>query len=59
MSTAAIFLLGLLVSGITFTAVVLIGLGEAGDSDHSRPEDLTPIEQALVDREDLDSAPPS
>ena len=46
-----IFALGLIVTGITFAAVVLVGLGEAADPGQSRPEDLTGWERSLVGRE--------
>jgi len=50
MSTLAIFVVGLLVTGITLTAVLLIGLSEASDPAHSRLSDLSSIERALVGR---------
>jgi len=50
MSTLAIFVVGLFVTGITLTAVFLVGLTEAGDSAHSRPSDLSTLEKRLVDR---------
>jgi hypothetical protein len=58
MSTFAIFVLGLLVMGITLTAVVLIGLSEAADPAHSRPSDLSPLERPLVGhlRDDIPKA---
>lgn len=48
MSTFMIFALGAFVTLITVAAVVLVGLLEAADPDHSRPEDLTEWEWALV-----------
>ena len=55
MSTFAIFVLGLFVTGLTLTAVLLIGMSEAADPAHSRPDDLLPLERSLVGhlREDL------
>lgn len=50
MSTIAIFVLGLFVSGITLAGAVLIGLQEASDPALSRMEDLTEIEKKIVDR---------
>ncbi len=50
MTTLAIFVLGLIVTGITLAAVVLIGLNEAGDPAHSKLSDLSPLEKNLVDR---------
>jgi hypothetical protein len=51
MTTMMIFLLGVLVTLVTLTAVVLVGLSEAADPAHSRPEDLTAWEQSLVGAE--------
>lgn len=48
MSTAIIFAIGLFVSGITFVAVVLVGLSEAADPKLSRPSDLTEWEWSMV-----------
>lgn len=50
MTTAAIFILGLVVSGITLAASLLVGLHEAADPSLSRVEDLTEIEKKIVDR---------
>lgn len=50
MTTIAIFVLGLFVSGITFAGALLIGLQEASDPGLSRVEDLTEIEKKIVDR---------
>jgi len=50
MSTLAIFVLGLIVTGMTLAAVFLIGLDEAGDPAHSKPGDLSSLEKNLVDR---------
>ena len=50
MSTLAIFVLGLIVTGMTLAAVVLIGLDEAGDPAHSKLSDLSSLEKKLVDR---------
>ena len=52
MSTVAIFILGVIVSGITGIGAILVGLAEAADPEHSRPEDLTEIEQEIVNRSD-------
>jgi hypothetical protein len=49
-STALIFALGVLVTGITVAAVVLVGLAEAADPKHSRPQDLTEWERSIVGR---------
>jgi hypothetical protein len=51
-STVMIFGMGLLVTAITLAGVVLIGLSEAADSAHARPEDLTELEKKLIDRRD-------
>jgi len=58
MTSLGIFLLGILVTAITLTAVLLVGLGEAADPLHSRAEDLSSIESKLVDRE-IQSPDPS
>ncbi len=50
MSTLAIFTLGLIVTGITLSAVFLIGLDEAGDPAQSKLSDLSSLEKSLVDR---------
>jgi len=52
MSTLAIFVFGLIVTGITLTAVLSIGLSEASDPAHSRLSDLSPLERKLVTRPD-------
>ncbi len=57
MTTLAIFLLGLLVTGITLTAVVMVGLDEAADPLHSREEDLSSFESRFVDRGTAARAP--
>jgi hypothetical protein len=49
-TTFPIFLLGLLVTGITIAAVLSIGIDEAADESQSRDEDLYAFERALVDR---------
>ena len=51
MGTLAIFVLGIIVTGITLTAVVLIGLDEARDPAHSKLGDLSPFEKNIVDRD--------
>lgn len=50
MSTIAIFILGLFVSGLTFTAMLFVGLQEASDPALSRYENLTNFEKRVVDR---------
>ena len=50
MSTIVIFIVGLLVSGLTLTAAVCVGLQEASDPALSRVEDLMEIEKKIVDR---------
>lgn len=52
MTTLGIFLLGILVTGITLAAVIVIGLDEAADLDHSQLEDLSSFEKTLVNRPD-------
>jgi hypothetical protein len=49
-----IFLLGLFVTIVTIAAVILVGLHEASDPFHSRPQDLNEWERRLVQRPDLD-----
>jgi hypothetical protein len=44
--------MGVFVTLITFAGVLLIGLSEAADTVHSRPEDLSGFEKRLVDRPD-------
>ncbi|MFN0060144.1 MAG: hypothetical protein ACKVX7_16925 [Planctomycetota bacterium] len=51
MSTAIIFGVGVFVVAITSMAILSVGLGEAADPHHSRSEDLTAWERALVRRE--------
>ena len=48
-----IFILGVLVMLLTIAGVVLVGIHEASDPAHSRPEDLSNLEKRLVDRPDL------
>lgn len=50
MTTFGIFMLGILVTGITLAAVTLIGLDEAADPDHSRLKDLSSFEKSMVNR---------
>jgi hypothetical protein len=50
MTAVTIFVIGVLVTGMTLTAVVLVGVSEAADPAHSRPEDLSDWERALVNR---------
>jgi hypothetical protein len=52
MSSLGIFVFGFIVTGITLTAVLLIGLSEAADPVHSRLSDLSPLERKLVERPD-------
>ena len=58
MMTLPIFLLGVLVTGITIAAVLVVGIDEAGDTSHARDADLTRLERALVDRPAVDDPPP-
>lgn len=50
MSIAIVFIVGLCVSAMSFVAVLLVGLQEAGDPDQSRLEDLTDLEREIVSR---------
>ena len=50
MSTLAIFIIGLIVTGLTLTAALLVGLQEAADPALSRIEDLTEVEKKIVGR---------
>ena len=52
MTSFAIFALGLIVTAITGTGALLIGLQEASDPGQSRLEDLTQLEKSIVDRGD-------
>jgi hypothetical protein len=54
--TLPIFLLGLIVTGITIAAVLVVGVDEAGDPNHARDADLTPLERALVNRPATDDS---
>lgn len=56
MSDVIIFIFGLLVTGMTVVATILVGLSEAGDADLAREKDLTEIEKKLVGdkRDDVD-----
>jgi hypothetical protein len=51
MNTAFIFGIGLVVTAITSAAVILVGISEAADPSHSRPEDLAGWERSLVGRQ--------
>jgi len=53
MGVLAIFVLGVIVSGITLAGALAVGISEAGDPAQSRPEDLTEFEKEVVDRGDL------
>ena len=45
-----IFAVGVVVSGITFAAALLVGLQEASDPSLSKVESLTDLEKKIVDR---------
>ncbi len=51
MTTAMIFILGVFVTLIVVVATLMVGLGEAADSSHSRASDLSEWELALVKEE--------
>lgn len=57
--TLPIFLLGVLVSGLTIAAVLMVGIDEAGDVSHAREEDLNSFERALVNRPVADHSTPA
>ena len=59
MMTLPIFLLGLLVSGITIAAVLMVGIDEAGDVSNAREEDLNAFERALVNRSAVEPSNPA
>lgn len=48
MSDLVIFMFGLVVTVITATATMLIGMSEAADKNHARPQDLSGIEKKIV-----------
>ena len=48
MSIALIFGFGIVITAMVAYAVVLVGLMEAADPGHSRPEDLTSLEKRWV-----------
>ena len=48
--TIGIFIVGLVVSGLTLAAALLVGLHEAADPALSRIEDLTETEKKIVGR---------
>ncbi len=50
MTSVSIFVLGLIVTLITGTGAIMIGLQEAADPGQSRVEDLTAVEKQIVDR---------
>ncbi|QDT94812.1 hypothetical protein V144x_02440 [Gimesia aquarii] len=43
MTTIGIFLLGIIVTGLTFTAVILVGIQEAADDSNVRVDDINEI----------------
>ncbi|TWU32010.1 hypothetical protein [Novipirellula artificiosorum] len=51
MTSFAILVLGVIVSAITGTGAIMIGLQEAADPDHSRVEDLSAVEKQIVGRD--------
>lgn len=51
MSDLVIFMFGLFVTVITAIATMLIGLSEAADKSHSRPQDLTNLEKKIVGKQ--------
>ncbi len=57
MTGFTIFVIGVLVTGTTLTAVVLVGISEAADPAHSRAEDLSDWERSFVDRDRADKVP--
>jgi hypothetical protein len=59
MSTLTIFAVGIFVTGLTTAAAFLIGMSEAADPAHSRPDDLSSLERSLVGhlREDIPDSP--
>lgn len=59
MTAVTIFVIGVLVTGMTLTAVVLVGVSEAADPAHSRTEDLSDWERALVNRGGTEDQPDS
>lgn len=48
-----IFLLGLFVTLLTVAGLALVGIQEAEDPDHSRPDDLADWEKRIVERPDV------
>lgn len=48
MNDVIIFIFGFVVTGMTVVATILVGLSEAGETDHTREEDLSKIEKKLV-----------
>lgn len=53
MTTLAIFVLGVVVTIITGSGALLIGLQEASDPEQSRVQDLTALEKQLVGRDEV------
>lgn len=52
MTSAAILVLGFIVTLITGAGALLIGLEEASDPEQSRIQDLTGVEKQIVGRDD-------
>ncbi len=50
MTSIAIFVLGLVVTGLTGAGAILIGLQEASDPGQSQIEDLTKLEKQIIGR---------
>ena len=51
MTAVTIFVISVLVTGMTLTAVVPVGVSEAADPAHSRTEHVSDWERALVNRD--------
>jgi len=50
MSSLGIFILGIFVTGLTFTAVLMVGLQEAADDSLTSVKDLTEFEKNAIGR---------
>jgi len=48
MSDVIIFIFGLLVTGMTVLATVMVGLSEAKDTTHTSEQDISEIEKRVV-----------